>query len=170
MTATAQGTWVVLGRVAGVYGVRGWLRIYSHTEPRAGILGYRRWWLGKDGDRREHALIDGRAHGHGVVAHLEGIEDRDRALALIGTEIAVPRSELPEGEGHYWTDLVGLAVKNRDDVALGRISGHIDTGAHDVMVVQDGKRERLIPWAPGRTVVEVNEDEGWVRVDWHPED
>lgn len=153
-----------------MYGVRGWLRIYSHTEPRAGILDYPRWWLGKDGDRREHALVEGRAHGRGVVAHLEGIEDRDRALALIGTEIAVPRSELPEGEGHYWADLVGLAVKNRDDVALGRISGHIDTGAHDVMVVRDGKRERLIPWAPGRTVVEVNEDEGWVRVDWHPED
>jgi len=166
----APGTWVVLGRIAGVYGVRGWLRIFSHTEPRTGILSYPVWWLGEADDRREHVLVEGRAHGQGVVAQLGGITDRDQALALIGTEIAVPRSELAESEGHYWADLVGLAVRNREGVELGRISGHIDTGAHDVMVVDDGARERLIPWVPGRTVVEVDEGEGWVQVDWHPED
>lgn len=166
----APEAWVVLGRITGVYGVRGWLRIFSHTDPREGILSYPAWWLGEVGDRHERTLAEGRAHGHGVVVRLEGITDRDQALALIGTEIAVPRSALADGEGYYWTDLVGLAVKNRDDVDLGRISGHIDTGAHDVMMVKDGSRERLIPWALGRTVIEVHQNEGWVRVDWHPED
>ncbi|MGH8128520.1 MAG: ribosome maturation factor RimM [Gammaproteobacteria bacterium] len=162
--------WVVLGRITGVYGVRGWLRIFSHTDPREGILSYPVWWLGEAGSRREQALAEGRAHGHGVVARFDGIADRDQALALIGNDIAVPRSVLAEDEGYYWTDLVGLAVRNLDGVDLGCISGHIDTGAHDVMVVKDGSHERLIPWALERTVIEVNADEGWVQVDWHPED
>ncbi len=166
----ASGAWVVLGQIAGVYGVRGWVRIFSHTEPRAGILSYPRWWLGEVGDRHEQALAEGRAHGRGVVARLEGITDRDQALALIGIGIAVPRSVLAEGAGYYWVDLVGLAVRNCDGVTLGCISGHIATGAHDVMVVDDGTRERLIPWVLGRTVVEVHRNEGWVQVDWHPED
>lgn len=161
---------MVLGRIAGVYGVRGWVRIFSYTEPRAGILSYPKWWLGEADDRHEQTPAEGRTHGHGVVARLEGITDRDQALALIGTWIAVPRSELAEGEGYYWVDLVGLAVRNCDGVALGRISGHIATGVHDVMVVDDGTRERLIPWVLGRTVVEVHRNEGWVQVDWHPED
>lgn len=169
-TEASPQAWVVLGRIAGVYGVRGWLRIFSHTEPRDGILNYPAWWLGEPGKREKRRLVTGRVHGRGVVASLEGVTDRDQALALIGTQIAVPRTELPDDGGYYWTDLVGLAVRNREGTELGRISGHISTGANDVMVVDDGTRERLIPWAPGRTVDAVQMDEGWVQVDWHPED
>lgn len=169
-TEAAPEAWVVLGEVAGVYGVQGWLRIFSHTEPREGILKYPTWWLGEPGKREMSTLVTGRVHGHGVVAQLEGITDRDQALALIGTPIAVPRSELADEHGYYWTDLEGVEVKNREGIFLGHITGHIPTGANDVMVVHDGKRERLIPWAPGRTVDEVHLDEGWMQVDWHPED
>ncbi len=169
-TEATPEAWVVLGRIAGVYGVRGWLRIFSHTEPREGILQYPVWWLGEPGKREERQLVTGRVHGRGVVAQLEGVTDRDQALALIGTEIAVPRSALADDEGYYWTDLVGLEVRNREGIVLGRITGHIPTGANDVMVVHDGARERLIPWAPGRTVDEVHLDKGWMQVDWHPED
>lgn len=163
-------TWITLGRVAGAYGVRGWLRIVSHTDPRAGILEFPRWWLSAGGSRREYALIEGRQHRSGVVARLAGIEDRDAARALLDEEIEVPRSALAPTEGYYWADLIGLAVENRDGVALGRIAGWIETGGHDVIVVEDGGRERLIPYAPGVYVDEVSLERGRMVVDWNPED
>lgn len=167
---TKPRAWIVLGRIAGVYGVRGWLRVVSHTDPCEGILNYPVWWLGEPGKSEACRLIAGRTHGRGIVANLEGVTDRDRAHALIGTEIAVPRSALADDGGYYWADLMGLAVRNREGIELGRISGYIPTGANDVMVVDDGKRERLIPWVPRRTVDEVYRELGWVQVDWHPED
>ncbi|MDN5864224.1 MAG: ribosome maturation factor RimM [Gammaproteobacteria bacterium] len=163
-------TWVTLGRVSGLFGVRGWMRVYSHCEPRAGILDYSHWWLGPDTERRRYKLLEGRAQGPGVVVRLEGIEDRDGARAHMGLDIAVPRSALAEIEGFYWADLIGLEVENRDGVKLGRIAGHIETGGHDVIVVADGARERLIPYAPGRYVDEVVLGERRMIVDWHPDD
>ncbi len=162
--------WITLGRIAGAYGVRGWLRIASHTEPRAGILDYPRWWLAAGESRRECELIEGRQHRNGVAAKLAGIDDRDAARAWLDAEIVVPRSELAPIEGYYWADLIGLAVENREGVALGRIAGCIETGGHDVIVVKDGARERLIPYAPGVYVDEVALDDGRMVVDWDPED
>jgi len=166
----ARPDWVVLGRVSGVFGVRGWVKVYSHTDPPGGILDYRQWWLGDAAERDRYAVLAGRVQGRRIVASLEGITDRDRAAALLDQPIAVPRDLLPETEGYYWADLIGLSVVNREGVSLGRISGHIPTGGHDVMVVNDGARERLIPWAPGVYVDEVSMDAGRVVVDWHPED
>ncbi|MGH8275015.1 MAG: ribosome maturation factor RimM [Gammaproteobacteria bacterium] len=166
----SRETWVTLGRVSGMYGIQGWVRIYSWTEPRGGILDYPRWWLGAGEARREHALIEGRVHGRGVVARLAGIEDRTAARSLLGAEIAVPRSALVLGEGYYWADLIGLAVENRDGVTLGRVSGHIETGGHDVMIITEGTRERLIPWAPGVYVDKVLFGKERITVDWNPED
>jgi 16S rRNA processing protein RimM len=112
----------------------------------------------------------GRAQGKGVVARLDGVDDRDAATALVGTEIWVPRDALPkprQGE-YYWADLEGLAVRTVDGVDLGRVSHLFATGANDVMVVQGG-RERLIPFVPGRQVVKVDLDAGLIEVDWDPD-
>jgi len=162
--------WVTLGRVSGIFGVRGWVRVYSFCEPRAGILDYSHWWLGSEEVRRDYRLIEGRAQGAGVVAKLGGIDDRDAAREHMDLEIAVPRSALATSEAYYWTDLIGLAVENRDAVKLGRITGFMETGGHDVMVVADGRRERLIPWAPGTYVDRVELETGRLIVDWHPDD
>lgn len=170
----ARERWANLGRVSGIFGVRGWVRVFSFCEPRTGILDYARWWLGPEGERREYALIEGRAQGAGVVAKLEGVDDRDAAREHMDLEIAVPRSALAESEEYYWTDLIGLAVENREAVKLGRITGFMETGGHDVMVVADvvanERRERLIPWAPGVYVDRVALEAGRIIVDWHPDD
>jgi 16S rRNA processing protein RimM len=165
----APEAWVTLGRIAGIYGVRGWLRVHSYTDPRAGILDYPRWWLG-EGERREYELTEGRRQGAGVVASLAGVGDREAARSLIGAQIAVPRGLLPPTDGYYQADLIGLAVENRDGVALGRVSGFIATGTHDVVVIEDGTRERLIPYAPGIYVDRVTLAERRMVVDWNPED
>ena len=161
---------VVLGKVGAIFGVRGWVKLWSFTDPIENLLQYRELELGHEGRWRPARLADGRKHGKGLVARFDGVDDRDAAAALVGSELAVARSRLPapaEGE-YYWADLVGLEVVNRDGVGLGRVEQMMATGANDVMVVK-GERERLLPFLPGRFVDEVDLDGGRIVVDWDPE-
>ncbi len=162
---------VELGRITGVWGVRGWVRVQSHTEPRTNILGYRPWHLCRDGHCRPVELTDGRAQGKGIVARLAGVDDRDMAATLVGAVICVPRSALPEpapGE-YYWTDLEDLDVVNRAGVRLGRVVRVMATGANDVLVVADGTTERLVPFVQGRVIQSVDLEAGRIVVDWEPD-
>jgi 16S rRNA processing protein RimM len=160
---------VLLGRIVGVFGVDGWVKLHSFTEPRENIFRYRPWTLRGPGGERQVTQLQGRAQAKGVIAHLDGVDDRDAAAVLVGTEIWVPRAVLPKarkGE-YYWADLEGLAVRTVEGVDLGRVSHLFATGANDVLVVR-GERERLIPFVPGQAVVKVDLDAGLVEVDWDP--
>jgi len=158
---------VILGRIVGLFGVRGWIKVYSYTEPREAVLDYRDWLLGRDGDWQRVELAEGKRHGKAVIARLEGIDDRDAAAELIGSDIGVDRDALPEPEeGHYyWADLEGLAVVHRDGSELGRVACLLATGANDVLVV-DGPVERLIPFVPGTVILDVDLAAGVIHVDW----
>lgn len=160
----------MVGRVSGLYGVRGWVKLYSHTRPMDNLLDYGELEADLGGERRALRLVEGRVHGGGLVGRFEGVDDRDAAAALVGAELAVGRDELPEtGEGeYYWADLVGLEVVTGEGAALGRVDHLMETGANDVMVVA-GDRERLIPFTPGRHVKEVDLDGGRIVVDWDPD-
>ena len=169
MTGTSDRK-IVIGRIAGLYGVRGWVKVYSWTEPREAIIGYSPWQVRIGGGWREMRVAEGRRHGKGVVVRLEGCDDRDEAAKLLGAEIAISRSQLPgtaAGE-YYWTDLVGLKVVTREGVELGVVKSLMETGANDVLVVQ-GERERLIPYLFGEVVMEVDLEHRLMRVDWDPE-
>lgn len=163
---------VQLGRIVGVFGVAGWVKVESYTEPRARILKYLPWLIVRSGNREtEVTQVRGRMQGKGVVAALPQVEDRDAAMQWVGAEIWVRRSALPKprrGE-YYWADLEGLAVATAGGVALGRVSHLFSTGANDVMVVLDDGRERMIPFVPGRFVQDVDFDSGLIVVDWDPE-
>jgi 16S rRNA processing protein RimM len=158
---------VVLGRIAGLFGIRGWVKVYSYTEPREALLGYRRWLLSAKDGWCEAAVAEGQRHGKTIIARIEGYIERDQAAELVGAEIAVPRTELPEAEtGHYyWSDLEGLKVVHRDGTELGRVAYLLETGANDVMVVK-GKRERLIPFVMNDIVLDVDLEQGRIDVDW----
>ena len=158
---------VILGRIDGLFGVRGWIKVYSYTEPREAVLNYKDWLLARDGDWQRVELADGKRQGKAVIARLEGIEDRDAAAELIGSEIGVDRDALPEPEeGHYyWADLEGLTVVRRDGTDLGTVTYVMATGANDVLVV-DGPAERLIPFVPGTVILDVDLAAGVIRVDW----
>jgi 16S rRNA processing protein RimM len=161
---------VVLGRVAGLYGVQGWVRLDSATEPLGQILGYSPWYLhGREGWQAVRPL-EGRPHGKGLIARIAGCDDRDQAAALVGREIAVRRSQLPElgADEFYWSDLEGLKVLTPTGRDLGRVSRLLDTGANDVLVVK-GERERLIPYLWGPVVRQVDLAAGWIVVDWDPD-
>mgnify|MGYP000721689077 CR=1 FL=1 len=161
---------VILGRISGLFGVAGWVRVYSYTDPRENILSYQDWQLSLADGWRRWRMTDGRRQGKAVVARLDGVDDRDQARELIGCDIAVPRSALPpvaEGE-YYWADLQGLRVYNTDGTDLGLVTRLMETGANDVLVVE-GERERLIPMVPGAFVLRVEPESGFLEVDWDPD-
>ncbi len=161
-----------MGHIAGIHGVRGWVKIHSHTSPRENILNYNPWLLDLEGQGwQARELLGGRRQGKGVVARIEGIDDREQARALIGTEIAIRREQLPPlGEGeYYWHELIGLRVVNLQDVELGTVDHLFETGANDVLVLR-GQRERLIPYAVGPIVKDIDLVAGRMRVDWQEDD
>ena len=161
---------VTIGHVAGVYGVQGWVKVHSFTDPPDNIRHYDPWLVRIGGEWRLLEVCDTRRHGKAVIARLEGYEDRDTARELVGAEIAVRRDQLAEiNEGeYYWADLVGLKVVTVSGKELGIVNHLIETGANDVLVVA-GKRERLIPFIRDEVVVAVDLDRGEIRVDWDPE-
>ena len=161
---------VIIGRVVGVYGVRGWIKVLSSTEPPEAILDYSSWQVRNGPEWKAMTLTEGRRYGKGILAHLAECDDRDVARALIGAEIAVRRDELPD-PGHnrfYWADLEGLTVRTLDGVVLGIVDHLLETGANDVLVVA-GERERLIPYVRGTVVTDVDLEQGVILVDWDPE-
>lgn len=167
----APGKRILIGEIMGAFGVRGEVKIRSHTEPETAIFRYQPWLL-RDarGNVRELANIRGRSGAKGVVVQLPGIEDRDAAEALRGTEIYVAREALPPpkpGE-YYWVDLEGLRVETLEGVALGVLDHVFATGANDVLTVR-GERERMIPFLQPDVVTKVDFDAGVIVVDWDPD-
>ncbi len=167
MSVPAPADVVLMGRIAGLFGIKGWVKVFSYTRPREAILNYHSWRLQLAEGWQELELAEGRIHGPGVVARFDGIEDRDAASQLVGADIAIERAQLPKpGRGeYYWADLEGLRVVNLEGVELGTVNHLFDTaGANDVMVVV-GERERLIPFTK-HAIREVDLKSGIIRVDW----
>lgn len=161
---------VTLGKFVGVFGVQGWVKVYSYTGKYDDILRYKPWYIYRNDAWSEVKVLSGKRQGKGIVAHIEGINDRDAALDLNGIQIAVPRDRLPTlpEDQYYWSDLTGLEVFTISGQNLGKISHLFETGANDVMVV-NGDRERLLPWLITDVVKSVDLGARTVIVDWDPE-
>lgn len=168
MSEVADRNLIALGRIAGVYGVKGWIKVVSDTQPRDGILRYKPWLLGPKATPSR--VAEGKIHGKGLVARLDGCDDRDAAALLVGQEIFVTRDQLPpaRADEFYWVDLEGLQVVTSEGVELGRVDHLFATGANDVLVVK-GERERLVPFVWDDVVKEVDLEQGRIEVDWDPE-
>lgn len=159
---------VVLGRVAGVFGVQGQVRVESWTSPFDNLRRYNPWLIGRAGEYRSYPVEEVAVLGQRLVARLRDVNDRDEARRLFNADIAVPVAQLedlPEGE-YYWFQLKGLRVVNTQGDDLGGIDDLFDTGAHNVLVVRDDKRERLIPYIKGEVVRRVDLSAGVVEVEW----
>ena len=185
----ADNAMVVMGRVVAPYGVYGWLKVLPDTEEIDGLFDYDNWWLGKGDDWREMVVEAAKIHNDVIIVKLQGINDRDAAFACKGKQIAVPRSQLPEPNEneYYWSDLIGLHVKNLQGVDLGVIYDILETGANDVLVVKSAPvktaasdktsadkavkekpLERLLPFIAS-VVLEVDLKAKTMLVDWDPD-
>jgi 16S rRNA processing protein RimM len=161
---------IQVGKVSGVFGIKGWLKIFSHTEPKDNILNYKNWLLKKNGQDKPVKVLDGKLQGKGVVARIDGIEDKDQALGLMGWDIYISRGQLPvlAKNEYYWSDLIGLAVENLEGVQLGKIESLLETGANDVLVIK-GERERAVPFLQGQIVKSIDLADAKMIVDWDPD-
>ena len=151
-----------MGRVAGAYGVRGWVKVAPQRGAAAGLVAAREWWIGE----AAHEVGGAKLHGAAVLGKPAGLETREQAAALKGQIVAVRREALPTPEEgtYYLADLLGLQVVNEHDEALGVVQRVFSNGAQDVIEVH-GERTRLIPWVAA-VVKEVNLGEKQVRVEW----
>ena len=162
-----------MGRVAAPYGVKGWLKVVPLTSELETLLDHPKWWLRKYGSEASWQAYDveeGKQHGATLVVQLAGLADRDAAARISGSEIGIPRDALPaarEGE-IYWSDLVGLAVKNRQGVMLGTVAEVQDFGAHPVLRVSGEDKQHLIPFVAAY-VDSVDADAKRIDVDWQPD-
>lgn len=162
---------VIMGRVVAPYGVFGWLKVLPDTETLDSLLDYDSWWLGKDNDWQALTVKQAKIHNDVLLVKLQGIDDRDAAFACKGKQVAVPRDALPEAaeNEYYWSDLIGLTVKNQQKIVFGQISDVFATGANDVIVVNDGEsnnaRERLIPFT-AQVILDVDLAAKTMLVDW----
>jgi len=165
-----QDTHIQLGAIQGVFGIKGWLKIFSFCRPKEQILDYSVWELRTSGNVDVYDLQEGKLHGNGIVAKLKNIDDRTQAETLVRAEIWVAKSELPDlvNEEFYWFQLEGLAVLNIDGEHLGRVMRMMETGANDVIVVQDeiDKQEILIPYVREQVVKQVDLEQQKIIVDW----
>jgi len=169
---TAKQQWVELGQISGLFGVKGWVKVYSHTEPMQNILSYSPWYLWLEGNWQPIKMESGRVHGKGIVAHLENCPDRDAAQKLVGAKIAIKRDSMPKlaKDEFYWSDLIGLQVVNQTGEDIGRVDHLLETGANDVLVILSAeKKETLIPYIPGDVVQDIDLATGVMKVDWELE-
>lgn len=162
---------IVVGRINGLFGTHGWVKAFSYTRPRENLLDYTTWYLRNGRSWQAYALGAAKRHGSGLIASLNGVEDRDTAATLLRCDIAIERQQLavPATGEYYWADLIGLHVVNREGEPLGRVAGLIDTGANDVLRVE-GLVQRLIPFVEGVYIDEINWEAAEIRVDWHVDD
>jgi len=165
--------YVELGKLVGVWGVKGWLKLHSYTRNRADISQYKVWYLQAPRSSSEPMAVEVlncREQGQGIVAQFDGVNDRDQAMAMSGHKILVKKTDLPalaDGE-FYWQELIGLTVKN-EQTTIGQIESILETGANDVLVcknIESGQPDVLIPYTD-EVVLEVDKTQGIMMVDWH---
>ncbi len=166
---------VEVGRLNGLWGLGGWIKVFSYTDPPEAIFDYLPWNAHSESGAEAELQVEAwRRVGPRLIARLAGIETPDAARRLGRPVLRVPRSRLPEPPAghHYWTDLLGLVVANLEGRELGRVRGLVETGAHDVLAVDTGRDQAddiLIPFVPGRFVHAVDLASGRILVDWDPD-
>jgi 16S rRNA processing protein RimM len=176
MNDSAVEDMLVVGKITGCYGLKGWVKIHSYTEPPENFQGFDGWQVMRRGALEALEFDTFKRHGRGFVAHILGVDDRTLGESYKGLEVSVPASALPalpKGE-YYWRDLQGLQVWCKDgqnSVLIGVVEHLIETGANDVLVVKACEhsidlRERLTPYLPGDTVTRVDIEEAVIEVDW----
>lgn len=162
---------VVVGKIGAPYGVKGWVKVHSFTEPLANLFTYPLLIESRKEGWKSVKIEAFKEHGDGFVAKLVEVEDRDQAALITNAQLGVTRENLPEldEEQFYLNDLIGLTVFNQDDVELGQVLDFIATGANDVMVVQGKKKQHLVPFVLEMYILDIDLDTKRMRVDWDPE-
>jgi 16S rRNA processing protein RimM len=159
--------YVLIGKVVGVHGIKGTNKLKSFAESLA-VFNPGRSILIRDHRKRETSaeLNWVKSHTGTPLISFKGVTDRAQAEALVGAELLIPQTELPEldEDTYYWFELIGIEVYSTKDEYLGRIESIFPTGSNDVYVVKDEKKEVLVP-ALESIVIDIDLEHKRMRVD-----
>ena len=161
---------VIIGRISGVYGVKGWVKVFSYSRPRENIFSYGTWLIDQGTGWQSRRILDYKEQGKNLLALIDDISDRDLAQQLVGLDVAIDKGALPElsnGE-YYWCELIGMDIFALDGNCLGRIVDIQETGANDVLIAE-GEQRYLVPLVHDEIVQEVDVENKRIIVDWNPE-
>ncbi len=177
---------IVVGHVTDAWGIRGGIRIAPYSPDANALISTKQWWLEQDGTHSSHEVLSAKAHGENITAQLVGFVDRNNAEKLKGARVAIARSRFPvlNDDEYYWIDLIGLDVVNESGEMLGKVTGLMDNGAHQILEVaatqEDGSSDgvaskstgtnasvkpRLIPFV-SQFVKNVDRGARRITVDW----
>lgn len=171
---------IEVGRVADAWGIKGGVKILPHSASPEALFSCRSWYV--QAAQCQVPAFEGtllvrvrqvREHASVLVAHLQGIDDRDAALALRGSSIWVPRASFPTPaqDEYYWVDIIGLEVVNRQAVVLGRVRELLSAGPQTTLVLETADsppQERLIPFV-SVFIDTVDLSARRITVDWQPD-
>ncbi|CEG58085.1 ribosome maturation factor RimM [Legionella fallonii] len=162
-----QANWVVIGRFGRPHGVKGFITVQSFTEPRDNILRYTDWHVLLNNTWQLIKILSVEVHNKAIIATIEGYPEREMVASLTNVEIAIKKEQLAalEPGEYYWHQLIGMKVVNPKGESFGVVTEIMPTGANDVLVVQ-GEKRHLIPYLPEQFIIEINESQQVITVDW----
>jgi 16S rRNA processing protein RimM len=156
-----KGQYITIGRVTGLHGIKGNLRIRYYNETRSDFLSYRKIYLeDRAGYVQPYEIETAKIQKKFIFARLKGCEGIADAEKLVGASVLVKREDLPpleEGE-YFWFEIIGMDVVTDEGRVLGSVEAILPTRSNDVYLVQ-GKREWLIP-ATEEVIVRVDRGKG----------
>lgn len=160
---------VIVGRFGSPFGVRGWIKIYSYTDPIENILKYPHWQIEINSTWQPVLIESIKKQAKGIIAKIKDYESPEEVRTFTNHSIAIYRHELPAlpHDEYYWSDLTGLKVLTTTGTELGLVDSLLETGANDVFVVK-GDRTRLIPYTT-QVVIKIDLNEKTIVVDWDPD-
>lgn len=159
--------YVLIGKIVGVHGLKGTNKFKSYAESLSVFYPGRSILIRDNRNRETSGELDWvKSHTKTPLISFKGVNDRSQADALIGAELFIPATELPEldEDDYYWFELIGLEVYSTQEDYLGRITSIFPTGSNDVYVVKDKNKEVLIP-ALESVVIDIDLDLKRMRVD-----
>lgn len=164
-----DGDFIALGKLGKPYGVKGWLKLYPFTDSPDNLLNYTDWFLQKKSDTSPIAVEHIQPQGKAFIVKLAGVETPEAASLLTHGLIGIQKAALPpsaheKGE-FYWVELEGLKAIHVSGAVLGIVTGLMETGAQDVLIVR-GEKEYLFPYVWKEVIQSVDLNAGEIWVDW----
>lgn len=158
-----------IGKVIGLHGVKGWLKILSFSSPPENIFNYKSLIISNKYINQIFHIEDSRKQGKKILIKLDNIDDRTSAESLKESDIYIQRSDLPQlsEDTYYWEDLLGFNVFNQNNIKIGNVDSFIETGSNDVLIVKTTKNKNiLIPFIMNKSIKVVNTESHYITVDW----
>lgn len=161
------------GKINGAFGIKGWVKIFSHTSPRENIFNYKTLYLKRKDESLVVKILEGKIQGKKLIVRLSDVVNVDDAEALIGYDVYIDAKAMPKlAEGdYYWSDLIGMDVVSKEGTLFGSVHQMIETGANDVMEVTPksdsvDQETRLIPFVFDHVVLSIRPELSQITVDW----